>query len=154
MLSAILADMTTTAAPAAEARCERCTLAAPHVHCLRCDRPLRSAAGRTARYGSGCLARIRREAREHALDGLTDKQREEALEIAADGGAVQVREGVWQVTSGDGSQVYLSTPDGHCNCRWGQRRTSALTKVCKHVGAVRLVAITPRRSRRSLAKAA
>ena len=120
--------------------------------CLRCGRKLRSARSIAASYGPGCAAKIRQAAREHALDGLNAKQAADATEIAADGGAVETnRKGVWQVTSGDGSQVYLTTADGHCNCKWGLRRASADIKVCKHVGAVRLVMI-PTRS--SLAKAA
>jgi hypothetical protein len=131
---------------------ETAIAAATETRCLRCHRVLRSAKSVAARYGKGCEAKIRQEARERALEGLSGKQRAEAIEIVADGGAVATnREGVYNVTSGDGSQVYMATADGHCNCRWGLRRTSADTKVCKHVGAVRLVAL-PRR--RSLAKAA
>lgn len=125
---------------------------AAETRCLRCHRVLRSAKSVAAKYGKGCEAKIRQEARERALEGLSDKQRAEAIEIVADGGAVATnREGVWQVTSGDGSQVYMTTADGHCNCRWGLRRTLAGTKACKHVGAVRLVLVP---ARRSLAKAA
>lgn len=120
------------------------------IRCLRCGRKLRSATGRRAGYGSGCQAIIRREAREHALDGLNGKQRDEAVEIVADGGVIRsAHKGVWLVTSGDGSQVYRATPAGQCNCRWGMKTLAA--HPCKHVGAVRLVQVT---SRRSLAKAA
>jgi hypothetical protein len=131
----------TAQTPAAEARC------------LRCGRKLTSAKSVAAKFGKGCAAKIRQAARETALEGLNEKQRDKALEIVADGGAVPSnREGVWHVTSGDGSQAYLTTRDGHCNCRWGLRRVSAETKVCAHVGAVRLVALRP--SRRSMTKAA
>ncbi|HMG63714.1 MAG TPA: DUF6011 domain-containing protein [Streptosporangiaceae bacterium] len=127
--------------PAAEARC------------LRCRRVLKSARSVADGYGKGCAAKIRQAAREAALDGLNDRQRDKALEIVTDGGAVpSSREGVWHVTSGDGSQAYLTTGDGHCNCKWGLRRDSADTKVCAHVGAVRLVALRP--SRHSMTKAA
>jgi hypothetical protein len=112
---------------------------------------LKSAASIAAGVGRGCAAKIRQAAREHALEGLTEKQAAEAVEIVADGGVIEAREGVFRVVSGDGSQSYITTPDGHCNCRWGLRRTSADTKVCKHVGAVRLVQVTPRRSRQRLA---
>lgn len=120
---------------------------------LRCHRVLKAARSLANRYGKGCAAKIRQAARETALEGLNDAQRDKALEIVSDGGAVPSnREGVWHVTSGDGSQAYLTTGDGHCNCRWGLRRVSADTKVCAHVGAVRLVALRP--SRRSMTKAA
>jgi Family of unknown function (DUF6011) len=132
--------MTGIAAPATETRC------------LRCHRVLRAAKSVAARYGKGCEAKIRQEARERALEGLSDSQRAKAIEIVSDGGAVASnRDGIWQVTSGDGSAVYITTADGHCNCRWGLRRTSAGIKVCAHVGAVRLVLVP---ARRSLARAA
>ena len=123
---------------------------AAEVRCQRCHRILRSAASIIARYGKSCLTAIRREAREHALDGLNERQRDQALEIVTDGGVVpSAHKGVWLVTSGDGSQVYRTTPNGQCNCNWGLRTRPV--KPCKHVGAVRLVQVT---SRRSLAKAA
>lgn len=123
------------------------------VRCLRCHRVLKAARSVAAMLGKGCAAKIRQAARETALEGLNAAQRDKALEIVSDGGAVPSnREGVWHVTSGDGSQAYLTTGDGHCNCRWGLRRVSADTKVCAHVGAVRLVALQP--SRRSMTKAA
>lgn len=131
--------MTSITAPAVEARC------------LRCRRVLKSAKSIADGVGRGCAAKIRQAAREHALEGLTEKQAAEAVEIVADGGVIEAREGVFRVVSGDGTQSYITTPDGHCNCRWGLRRTLADTKVCKHVGAVRLVLVP---SRRSLAKAA
>lgn len=130
--------MTSITAPATETRCHRCR------------RVLKSAASIAAGIGRGCAAKIRQAAREHALDGLTEKQADEAREIVADGGVIEARENVFRVVSGDGAQSYIATPDGHCNCKWGLRRTSADTKVCKHVGAVRLVLVP----RRSLAKAA
>jgi hypothetical protein len=127
--------------------------AASEAHCLRCGRKLTSTKSIADKFGKGCAAKIRQAARETALEGLNDKQRDKALEIVSDGGAVPSnREGVWHVTSGDGSQAYLTTGDGHCNCKWGLRRVSADTKVCAHVGAVRLVALRP--SRRSMTKAA
>lgn len=120
--------------------------------CLRCGRRLKSARSVAASYGPGCRARIRREAREHALDGLNDRQRDKALEVVSDGGVVRSgHKGVWLVASGDGSQVYRATVNGNCSCAWGVRRTSAMTKPCAHVGAVRLVQVP---CRRSLAKAA
>ena len=126
---------------------------AAETRCLRCHRVLKSARSVVAMLGRGCAAKIRQAARETALEGLNEKQRDKALEIVADGGAVPSnREGVWHVTSGDGSQAYLTTGDGHCTCKWGLRRVSAETKVCAHVGAVRLVALRP--SRRSMTKAA
>lgn len=131
--------MSPITAPAAQARC------------LRCRRVLKSASSIAAGMGKGCAAKVRQAAREHALDGLTDKQAAEAQEIVADGGVIEAREGVFRVVSGDGAQSYITTPDGHCNCKWGLRRTLADTKVCKHVGAVRLVLVP---ARRSLAKAA
>lgn len=129
--------MNTSAVPATETRC------------LRCGRTLRKSTGA---YGPKCAAKIRQAAREHALDGLTGKQAAEAREIAADGGVVPTnRENVFKVVSGDGTQIYMTTAEGHCNCRWGLRRTSEDIHVCKHVGAVRLVMVP---SRRSLVKAA
>lgn len=133
--------MNTPAAPVTETRCHRCR------------RPIRAAKSVADGYGPGCAAKIRRAAREDALAGLTEKQRAKALEIVADGGVVEAREGVFRVVSGDGSQAYLTLADGHCNCRWGLRRTLADTKVCAHVGAVRLV-LAGRPSRHSLTKAA
>jgi hypothetical protein len=130
---------------------ETATTQEQEARCLRCRRVLTSARSIADGIGKGCAAKIRQAAREYALDGLTDKQAGEAREIAADGGVVEAREGVFRVVSGDGSQSYITTPDGHCTCAWGLRRTMADTKVCKHVGAVRLVQVTPRRS---LAKAA
>lgn len=118
--------------------------------CLRCGRKIRATASLKAQYGGGCRAAIRREAREHALDGLNGRQRDEAIEIVADGGVIpSAHKGVWLVTSGDGSQVYRTTPAGQCNCKWGLKNLAG--RPCKHVGAVRLVQVT---SRRSMAKAA
>jgi hypothetical protein len=112
--------------------------------CLRCGRKLSAAKSVAASFGPGCLAAIRREAREHALDGLTAKQAAEATEIVADGGVVpSAHKGVWLAASGDGSQVYRATPGGQCNCKWGMRTLPG--KPCKHVGAVRLVQLTTRR---------
>lgn len=97
-------------------------------------------------------AKIRQAARSHALDGLTAAQAGEAREIADGGGVIPTSlPGVFSVVSGDGSRTYLTTPGGHCTCPWGLRRTSADTKVCKHVGAVRLLQAAPRRSRQQLA---
>ncbi len=39
----------------------------------------------------------------------------------------------------------VTTADGHCSCKWGARRTSALVKTCWHVGAV-LLDLHPRRA--------
>jgi hypothetical protein len=114
-------------------------------HCLRCGRKLTVSTG----YGPTCLRKIREAARAKALDGLTAKQAAEATEIVADGGVVpSAREGVWLVTSGDGSEVYRVTPEGQCNCKWGLKTWTP--HPCKHVGAVRLVQVP----RRTLAKAA
>lgn len=116
--------------------------------CLRCGRKLTASAAKG--YGRTCLRKIREAAKAEALTGLTDKQAAEATEIVADGGVVpSAHQGVWLVTSGDGSAVYRATPDGHCNCKWGLR--TLVPHPCKHVGAVRLVQV-PARS--SLAKAA
>ena len=120
------------------------------IRCLRCGRKIRAAKSVAASFGPGCRAAIRREAREHALDGLNGRQRDEAVEIVADGGVVpSAHKGVWLVASGDGTQVYRTTPTGQCNCKWGLKTLAA--HPCKHVGAVRLVQVT---SRRSIAKAA
>lgn len=116
--------------------------------CLRCGRKITASAAKG--YGPTCARKIREAAKAEALAGLNGKQAAEAVEIVADGGVVpSAHEGVWLVTSGDGSQVYRATPGGQCNCKWGMRTLPG--KPCKHVGAVRLVQVTPRRS---LAKAA
>ena len=115
--------------------------AAAEARCLRCGRKLTASTG----YGPKCAAKIRKAAREHALDGLTAKQAAEAAEIVADGGVIpSAHKGVWLVASGDGSQVYRATPGGHCNCKWGRQTLPG--KPCKHVGSVRLVQVTPRRA--------
>jgi len=114
--------------------------------CNRCHRILRATASVTSGYGPGCRAVIRREAREHALDELNDKQRSKALEIVADGGVQRISDRVFLVIAGLGDQVYRTCVNGSCNCAWGLRRKSALTKPCAHVGAVRLFGVITRSS--------
>jgi Family of unknown function (DUF6011) len=129
------------------------TTASHEARCLRCGRKIRSAGSVAAGYGPGCRARIRREAREHALDGLNDTQREKALDLVADKAVIRsARPGVWLVPSGD--RTYKIHESGICTCPWGVRRSSATVKPCAHIGAVRLMAIPARRVRRSMTKAA
>lgn len=126
---------------------------ARHQHTAKCDRcgrtrRFRSAesAAKAAPHGRVCAAAIRREAREHALDELNAGQREKALEIVADGGVQRISDRVFLVISGLGGDVYRTCAAGNCNCAWGLRRKSALTKPCAHVGAVRLFGVTSRRA--------
>jgi hypothetical protein len=107
--------------------------------CRKCHRTLRSAASVALGIGPRCAAV------EAALAGLDDRQQDKALELIADGGIVATsHEGVAQVVSDDGGEVYLTSVTGHCSCPHGARRATATAKTCYHPGAVRL-AITPRR---------
>lgn len=110
------------------------TSAAEPVKCSRCKRALTSAASRLAKIGPRCAAI------EAATRGLKPEQADKALELIADGGIAKVRDGVYRVTSTDGSASYLTSVNGNCTCAWGLRRTSAIAKTCYHVAAVKLTA--------------
>jgi hypothetical protein len=105
---------------------------AEQVTCRRCGRALKSLASRLAGKGPRCAAI------EAATAGLKPEQADKALELIADGGIAKVRDGVYRVTSTDGSASYLTSVKGVCNCAHGLRcKTSAR---CYHVAAVRLTA--------------
>jgi hypothetical protein len=99
--------MTSTTAPATQARC------------LRCHRPLRSADSQARGYGSGCWAKVRAAAKTVDLSAWTASQIAEAEQAIEDGAIVPSnREGVFHVVSTDGSEVHLTHPHG-CNCTSG-----------------------------------
>lgn len=102
--------------------------------CRRCRATLTSPASVAAGIGPRCAAL------EAAMQGLSDRQRDKALEVLADGGVARVRDGVYRVSATSGEESYLVTLDGHCTCRWGACRVSALSKTCYHVAAARLAA--------------
>lgn len=107
---------------------------AEQITCRRCHRTLRSAASKLAGVGPRCAAI------EAATEGLNAKQANKALELIADGGVAKVREGVYRVTSTDGSASYLTSVNGNCTCAHGLRRTSGTAKTCYHAAAVKLTA--------------
>ena len=102
--------------------------------CRRCRATLTAPASVAARMGSRCAAI------EAATAGLNAAQQAKALELVADHGVTPVRGSVYQVTSTDGTAVYLTAVTGQCTCAWGTRRTSAMAKTCYHVAAVKLTA--------------
>lgn len=104
------------------------------VTCRRCRRPLRSEASRAAGIGGRCAAI------EAATQGLKPEQAGKAREVAADGGVVKVRPGVYRVSATSGEEAYVTAVTGQCTCPWGCRRASAAQKTCYHVAAARLAA--------------
>ncbi len=121
------------------------SIMAEPAQCRRCKRRnLRAAASRSAGIGPRCAAI------EAAFDGLSDKQRDKARQLA--GHAVKIRKGVYKVPSASGADPYIAFTDGNCMCPWGLHRKAA-DKVCAHVAVARLKD-RPRLSRSSLAKAA
>jgi hypothetical protein len=107
---------------------------AEQVTCRRCRRALTSATSKFLGIGPRCAAI------EAATEGLKPEQADKAHELIADGGVAKVREGVYRVTSTDGSASYLTSVNGNCTCAYGLRRSSASAKTCYHVAAVKLTA--------------
>ncbi|PRX91952.1 DUF6011 domain-containing protein [Allonocardiopsis opalescens] len=102
--------------------------------CLRCGRPLTSAASIARGYGKGCASLIRRAAVVADLDGFKSSQVDSAREAVADGAVLLLRGRVHQVVSSDGAHVHLATVE-HCSCPAGLRGVR-----CWHIAAVRIVA--------------
>lgn len=103
------------------------------IRCRHCRRPLRSAVSRSLGIGPRCAAI------EAAMEGLDDKQAAKALELVADKAVIPTtRKGVYRIPASDGGEAYTTSVTGHCNCRWGLRRTSDAIKPCAHVGAAKL----------------
>lgn len=108
---------------------------AEQVACRRCRRPLRSACSIAAKIGPRCAAI------EAATEGLNAKQLDKMAQLIIDKAiAATSRKGVFQVVNEAGEVERVCHVSGNCTCEWGQRRKSALTKVCYHVGAARLLA--------------
>lgn len=104
-------------------------------HCLRCGRKLTALASVAAGYGPVCRARIAAAALiSKALDGFTDKQRDQVAELISDAGIVPTsRPGVFRTVSSRGDVTYL-THSAACNCPAGLRG-----RACYHTAAARLL---------------
>lgn len=121
--------------------------AAEPVKCSRCKRALRSASSIAAKIGPRCAAI------EAATEGLNAKQLDKMAQLILDKAIVATsRKGVYHVVNEAGDVERICHVNGNCTCEWGMRRKSALTKVCYHVGAARLLA-TPLIRHRALAPA-
>lgn len=118
------------------------TQAALTVRCLRpgCGRKLTSAKSVAAGYGPVCRARMRAAAIAEAVKGFAVAQVAKAKELIADGGLIPTgRPGVFRAVSSSGTDTYLTTAEGNCNCPRGRHITSATERPCYHVLAARLV---------------
>lgn len=119
--------------------------------CLRpgCGRVLRSAKSVAAGYGPKCAAKIRAAAIAEIRADFSADQQAKADELIRDGGLVPTnREGVFRSVSSKGDATYL-THSAACNCHAGLKG-----RRCYHLLAARILVISARPSRRSLAKAA
>jgi hypothetical protein len=103
--------------------------------CRKCGRTLRSAASVAAGIGPRCAAV------EAATEGLNAKQADKMAQLILDKAiAATSRKGAYHVVNEAGEVERICHVNGNCTCEWGMRRKSALTKVCYHVGAARLLA--------------
>lgn len=105
--------------------------------CLRCRRPLQSAASIAAGYGPGCRAKVRKAGRTADLSAWSASQAEDAHELIDDGGVVPgPRPDVFWTVSTDGAEKHLTHVNG-CNCPNGLRTRPA--RPCYHRLAVLIV---------------
>lgn len=127
MLNAMLRDMTNSAQATFTAKCQ---------HCRRV-RHFRSAeaAAKAPAYGRICGSRVRRLiALAEAVRGFAVAQVAKAKELISDGGLIPTaRKGVFRAVSSSGTDTYLTTAEGNCNCPRGRHITSATERPCYHV---------------------
>lgn len=90
-----------------------------HTNCLRCGRPLRSAASAARGYGRTCAAKVRAAATTVDLTDYKPAQIDSARELIEDGAIVQIRPRVCRSVSSDGTELYLTAITGQCNCPAG-----------------------------------
>jgi len=99
-------------------------------HCLRCGRALRNAS--PDGLGPKCRRDVRRTT--PTLNGFKPAQLEAARELLDDGGIIPVRivkaGVVYRTVATGGTETYLTTSAGHCNCPAGLRSGR-----CYHVAA-------------------
>lgn len=101
--------------------------------CTACGRPLRSARALRRGYGWRCYAKVLRAAR--VLEASRNMAAAKAAQALLDGAYVRhPHKAVWQVVSSDGSQVYLTHPNG-CTCRAGLH-----DKLCWHRAGAEVLA--------------
>lgn len=103
-------------------------------HCLRCGRVLRSATSVARGYGKTCAAHIR-----HAAADLTDYKPEQiasARELIEDGAIIPLRPRIFRSVSSDGSELYLTSATGNCNCPAGLK-----SRACYHAAAARILTL-------------
>src|SRR5579859_23857 len=90
--------------------------------CLHCGRTRRfrtaEAAANAKPYGRICGSRVRRLiALAEAVKGFAVAQVAKAKELIADGGLIPTnRAGVFHAVSSNGTDKYLTTAEGNCNC--------------------------------------
>lgn len=87
------------------------------VRCVKCKRPVRSAASKKRRYGSGCWRYVNAAAR--VLESTGDAKAIRAAEALRDAAAVPTaRRNVYLFVSSDGLSTYLVHPNAD-NCKAG-----------------------------------
>lgn len=104
-----------------------------HTHCLRCGRPLTSAASTRRGYGPTCAARIRAAAQAADLADYSAAQVDAARELIEDGGVLALGRRVYRTVSTDGTELHLTAPQA-CNCKAGLKGIR-----CYHTAAARLL---------------
>jgi len=110
--------------------------------CLKCGRVRHfhsaAAARHAAPYGRICAVRVRLAALNEAIRGFAQAQVDKARELIADGGLIPTgRPGVFRAVSSKGTDTYLTSAKGNCNCPHGLRVTTA--KFCYHVAGARIL---------------
>jgi hypothetical protein len=110
--------------------------------CLNCGRVrhFRSAAAAKAANPNGriCRMKIRLAAINEAVRGFAAAQVDKARELIADGGLIPTRRpGIFQAVSSNGTDTYLVSAKGVCNCPAGLR--SGKADRCYHTAAARIL---------------
>ena len=99
-------------------------------HCRKCHRPLYNAS--PDGLGPKCRRYARRNTTE--LNGFKPTQLDAARELIEDGGIIPIRTVkagvVYRTVATDGTETYLTTSAGHCNCPAGLRSGR-----CYHIAA-------------------
>lgn len=112
------------------------TAAADTAHCLRCGRILRAADSIARQYGRTCRAKVTAAEQAADLHDFKPEQIAHAEELIEDGAIVQLRPRIYRSVSTDGSELYLSSTTGHCNCPAGLKN-----RPCYHLAAVRILSL-------------
>jgi hypothetical protein len=110
-------------------------------HCLRCGRALRAASSVRVGYGAWCRAKIRAAALTGAVKDFSARQIDKARELIADGGLIRTnREGIYRAVASTGSETYMVSAAGNCNCKAG-----LIAKYrCYHAAAAQIMQATRR----------